>query len=123
MTPNSLSDDPQTAVILERIDSLRGDFHKLETRLDAQRSTYVEQSVFTAWQTSYDREMRDMKTALSKHEDLISNQFTTLRAELRSELVELRGELSRPSQAPVWVGMGVAIITAAIALINGLVGA
>lgn len=110
--PYAISDDPQTAVILERIDSLRGDFQKLETKLETQSNSYVAMSVFVAWQTAYDREMRDVKAAAQKHEELISAQFAALRA-----------DLARPSQAPIYVGMVVAILTAAIALIKGLVGA
>lgn len=131
MTPHTISDDPQTAVILERIDSLRGDVQKLETKMEAQNTSYVAMSVFVAWQTAYDREIRDLKATLVKQEEQAEARAAAHRVEVKelktaaakqeqladARVAALRAELTKPSQVPIWVGMALAILTSATALI------
>ena len=57
-------DDSQTlAVVVARIDDMRGDIAGLRSDLHSRDQALVTRVEFEAWKTGLDRELRDMKTA------------------------------------------------------------
>lgn len=60
---SALPEDPQTAVILERIEQLRGDMADLKTTLATHGQTYVPRGEFEAWKTAFNNEIHDLKAA------------------------------------------------------------
>lgn len=59
--PTPHTDDPNVAVLIERVDNLRSDVTDLRRVIEAQTTGYVSRGEFDAWRAGIGREVADLK--------------------------------------------------------------